>query len=179
MNIAALTMLVWAPLALATEGNSQLGIVWGFSVPDSDNTQPYRLFGIKGSTIMEKEWSLGGYHFLSDKSGEPPTGEKFRYSLHGAELIYQRPTQKGNTVFSLRIGVTKLRTSVAGVDMVYSPYHYGGAIGYDYDLTTHFSFLFEGSYIHALNGKTKVNDVNYEHSGFNLVNFLLALQLRF
>ena len=47
-----LTLAALSPRAFAADKGSQFGLLWGLSVPDADNTNPFHLFGVKGETFM-------------------------------------------------------------------------------------------------------------------------------
>lgn len=163
---------------MRAEGGSQMGVMWGYSVPDAANTQPYRLFGVKGSAFLTPQITLGGYYLMTDNSGQPPNGDKFRYSIHGIESSYHIPNSGGETVVGVRVGMTKVHGKEGTTDLVYSPYHYGLAVGYDWYLFTKLSFGFEGSYVHVLKGRTTYGTGTIESSPFDMLNFMLTLQFR-
>jgi hypothetical protein len=167
-----------APAAWADGIGSQFGLVYGLSVPDAQNTKTYRMWGIKGESFIGPALSLGGYYYASDQGGEIAAVGKFRYTLTGAEMAYHIPNQGGDTFVGFRIGVTKLESTQAGTDLVFSPYHYGFALGYDYPLTSHFVVGFEGSYLHALPGRTEYGGVIYNEDSFSIISFLISMQFR-
>lgn len=172
-------LLTWAPYGFAADGfGSQFGVMYGLSVPDVDNTNMYRLFGVKGEAYLIPQFSAGGYYLQSDKSGEISPTQKFRYSLAGIEAAYHIPAASGDTFISFRMGMTKVQMNPSNTTVTYSPYHYGIATGYDYFLTSWFSVGFEGSYLHVLPGRSIVNETTYDQNSFNLINFLISLQLR-
>lgn len=171
-------ILTYTPASYAADKGSQFGMLYGFSVPDADNTNPFHLFGMKGEAYINPLVSLGGYYLVSDKSGEKSSVDKFRYTLVGTEAAYHIPAANGDTFIAFRMGMTKLRMSPNQVDMTFSPYHYGLATGYDYYLTSVFSIGFEGSYLHVLPGRTVVNTVEHNQPSFNIINFLVSLSLR-
>lgn len=181
----SLKLILWMCAALGTlpafaDGGkgSQFGIVYGLSVPDAENTKHYFMFGIKGAAFVSPAVSLGGYYFQSDTKGELSVTQKFRYSVTGMETAYHMPAATGDTFVAVRIGVTKVENTQGGSDLVFSPYHYGVALGYDYFLGSYASLGFEGSYLHALPGRTISNDVIYETKSFNIISFLVSLQIR-
>ena len=174
--VAALTM--WAPALFADGAGSEFGVVYGLSVPDAENTGAFRLFGVKGEAFILPQFSIGGYYLESDNTGQISDAIKFNYNLTGVEAAYHLPASDGDTYIAFRMGLTKLRENPNLVDTTYSPYHYGFATGFDYYLTSMFSIGFEGSYLHVLPGRTQLNSVIYEQPSFNLINFLVSLQLR-
>lgn len=161
------------------EKGAQFGMVWGLSVPDAQNTNPYTLYGVKGEAILSPQFSTGGYFFASNRAGELSDSQKFRYSLTGVQATYHVPATGGDMYFALRVGVTKLQKSISPtLDGTFSPYHYGITTGYDYFIGEMLSIGFEGSYLHVLPGRTNLNSVDYEQDSFNIINFLITLQLR-
>jgi hypothetical protein len=171
-------LFTWGPALLAADKGSQFGMMYGLSVPDADNTNAFRAFGIKGEAYLVPSFSAGGYYIQSDHSGEVSSTQKFRYSLTGVEAAYHIPAAQGDTFIGFRMGMTKLQESPSATDLTYSPYHYGIATGYDFYLTSVFSIGFEGSYLHVLPARTSVGGATYIQDSFNLINFLVSLQLR-
>lgn len=165
-------------VAFAEGTNAQFGIVYGSSVPDSDNTKPYWLTGVKGAAYVMPTVSVGGYYYFSDTSGQPSSTEKFRYSLHGLEVAYHMPAGTGEVFFALRGGFSKVETESAGTKVTYSPYHLGMATGYDYFLAPWFSVGFEGSFLHAKKSYTTDAGVDHDLDAFNILNFLATVQIR-
>jgi len=157
---------------------AQFGILYGRSVPDAENTNPFGLAGVKGEGFVTPVFTLGGYYLVSDKSGEPAQTDKFRYSLHGIQGSYRMPSAKGEAFLSLRTGITKLKTTNDGLDRTFSPYHYGVATGYDFVLLSWLSVGFEGSYLHVQDSKTTEVGARFQERSFNIINFMVALQLR-
>ena len=180
LTILTALVLVWGTSfeAFAADKGSQFGILWGLSVPDADNTNTFHLFGVKGASFITPLLSVGGYYMASDKTGEVSSVEKFRYTMTGIEGAYHIPAAAGDTFIALRIGITKLKESPNGADATFSPYHYGLASGYDYYFNSFLSLGFEGSYIHCLPNRTTVNGVEINANSFNIINFLISLQLR-
>ena len=163
----------------AADKGSQFGVVWGLSVPDADNTNTFNLFGVKGAAIISPQFSTGGYYLTSNKAGELSDTQKFRYSLTGVQAAYHMPASGGDTFFALRIGMTKLQKNISpSLEGTFSPYHYGIATGYDYYLGESFSMGFEGSYLHVLPGRTNISGTDHNQDSFNIINFLISLQLR-
>ena len=169
--------LTWSP-GIHADKNSQFGILWGLSVPDADNTNPFHLFGVKGASFLSPALSVGGYYIVSDHAGEVSTANKFRYSLTGIEGAYHIPAATGDTFIATRIGIAKLQKTPNGTDTTFSPYHYGIASGYDYYFNSFLSIGFEGSYIHCIPNRTNVNGVDINLDSFNIISFLISLQLR-
>jgi hypothetical protein len=174
--IAAATMACGAH---ADGAGAQFGIVYGMSVPDAENTNPYRMAGVKGEAFITPAFSAGGYYMMSDKSGEPSQLEKFRYSLHGVQSAYHIPSANGDTFVAFRVGLTKVKaTPATSVDKTFSPYHYGIATGYDYHLTSWMSFGIEGAYLHVQRSRTSDTSGRFEQDSFNIINFMVTAQLR-
>jgi hypothetical protein len=157
---------------------SQAGLVYGLSVPDAENTNPYMLTGIKGSARLTPYFSTGGYYMTSDKQGAPSSTDKFRYSIAGVEAVYHIVQGQGDTYFGVRAGITKIKTSPNGEDATFSPYHYGIATGYDYLIYPWLAVGFEGSYLHAERGKTIQNGATIQLDSFNIMSFLASIQIR-
>jgi hypothetical protein len=167
------------PIALAEDGATHAGIVFGLSVPDADNTDPHQLVGVKGATSIFPNWGVGGYYFTT---GVPvgSGGRKFHYTLPGIEVSFAIPIAGGEPYMSARAGMSKIRTMENGLDVIYSPNHYGIAVGYNYFLTDWLSLGFEGSYMHILKSNTTPasGGPQYFLPAFNVINFLMALEIR-
>lgn len=158
-------------------GGSQMGILYGLSVPDAENTNPHHMYGVKGSAFLAPVFSVGGYYLISGKT-EGGGGDKFDWSLHGLEASYHIPSGSGDTFVAFRAGLSKIRTQKNSVDVIFSPYHYGIASGYDYYLTSWLSLGFEGSYYHVQKSRTDLNSVRYDNDSFNIMSFMVSLLLR-
>src|SRR5207302_1467226 len=100
---------VWGPSLFAADKGSQFGMMYGLSVPDADNTNAFRAFGIKGESFIVPQFSMGGYYLQSDHSGEVSSSQKFRYSLTGIEAAYHIAAAQGDTFIGFRMGMTKLQ----------------------------------------------------------------------
>ena len=180
--MAAVILLAWSSSVFAFDGKaSQFGFTYGFSVPDANNVGAYKLAGIKGETFIFPMLAIGGYFLNSDSSGQTnnAANNKFTYAMDGLSLAYHSTNQGGDSYLALRIGVSKVRMNPQGTDVIYSPYHYGLASGYDYYITNNISMGFEGSYIHVLPGRSTVNNVTFDQPSFNTINFMISVQLRF
>lgn len=158
--------------------HAQFGILYGLSVPDQPNTSSFHLTGIHGEAIVTPAFSIGGYHLVSDRTGQTSQLFKFQYSLTGVEAAYHLPVTSGDTFMAFRMGMTKLQMNPSGSDVIYAPYHYGVTVGYDYYWTSWLSLGFEGSYLHVLPGRAFINSTQIDQPSFNLMNFLVALQFR-
>jgi hypothetical protein len=175
-----LSLLLWSPQLWAqAAAGSQFGFLAGLTVPDAENTLPHHIAGIKGAAFISPTISLGGYYLVSGKS-EGDDGLKFDYSIHGVEFGYHIPAAKGDTTVAFRTGVTKIRTEdvATSTSLIYSPYHYGLAVSYDYYLTNWVSLGFEGSYIHMEDSRTTGGGLKFEQDSFNMIGFLIVLQFR-
>jgi hypothetical protein len=115
----------------------------------------------------------------SDSSGDPSSTLKFRYSIHGIQNAYHIPTQSGDAFIALRIGISKVNTNPSGSDIIFSPYHYGIASGYDYNINNFFSVGFEGSFLHVFQSSTNQNGLEVTQKAFNIMSFLVAFQVKF
>lgn len=177
LRIAATLTLLWSPALFAENKGSQFGMLYGLSVPDAENTKQYYLFGLRGAAFVNPSVSFGGYFMQSDNKGEKSVTQKFRYSLTGMEAAYHIPSGGADTFFALRIGVTKVENTQGGEDLIFSPYHYGVAVGYDYYLGTYTSIGFEGSYLHVQPGRTEGSTLTFETKSFNIISFLMSLQI--
>lgn len=175
--ILAAASLLMGPRTAYAERGAQAGLVYGYSVPDAANTAPYVLSGVKGSAFLNPTFSVGGYFLFSDKQGAPSETEKFRYSLHGLEGLYHMASAGGDTYFGLRIGITKVHTNPNGIDTVFSPYHYGVVAGYDIPVLSWLGLGFEASYLHAQRGKTNQNGSSVFLNSFNMMSFMVSLQI--
>lgn len=179
-KLALLALGVFISAFASADGRGQFGFVYGYSVPDAQNTKPYTLTGAKGLAYITPTFSLGGYYYMSDSKGEPSNAEKFSYSLHGIEPAYHIPSAGGDTYIGIRIGLTKLSETRLGnsSNLVFSPYHYGIVSGYDFFLKPWLMLGFEGSYLHVSPSKTFSGGTLFEERAFNIINFLLTLQVR-
>ncbi len=173
--IASLT-LVFSVNVFAADRAAQAGMMYGYSVPDAQNTNPYILMGVKGSAFITPSFSTGGYFLVSDKQGAPSSADKFRFSVSGVHATAHIPNGTGDTFIGLRIGITKVNRNPNGVDATFSPYHYGIATGYDYHVRPYFSLGFEGSYLHVQPGKTTQNGTVVEMDAFNIMSFMITAQ---
>lgn len=154
-----------------------MGFVYGMSVPDSDNSNPHRIFGVKGLAYLLPQFSLGGYYLDSGKN-EGTGARQFDYTLHGIEGAFHILNGAGDTFVALRVGSSKVHTEENGVRLIFSPYHYGLAAGYDYSILPWLSFGFEGSFLHVDSSTTTANTVYYSEDSFGLMQFLAAVQFR-
>ncbi|OQW47911.1 MAG: hypothetical protein A4S09_14020 [Proteobacteria bacterium SG_bin7] len=162
------------------EGSSaQFGIVGGYSVPDAENTNPHQLYGVKGSANVSGGLGLGGYYLLTG-SAEGASGGNTRwdYSLHGVELNYTLSGGKGTTYLAFRVGLSKVNTTQSSVDLLFSPYHYGFVVGYDYPVLGAFNIGFEGSYLRIENSSTTLSGTSYLIDKSNIMNFLVSFSFR-
>ncbi len=177
----ALLLLVGASNAFAGDKNSQFGLSYGFSVPDANNVGAYKMYGFKGEYFLTQSLSVGGYFLISDTSGQTSnaSNNKFSYSLHGLDTAWHMPASNGESFVAFRMGVTKLHMNPGGQDLIYSPYHYGFASGYDFFVTSKLSLGFEGSYLHVLPGRSSFNNVTYDQPSFNIISFMVSMQFRF
>lgn len=160
------------------EGGSQMGILYGYSVPDADNANPHKMFGVKGTANIAGSFNMGGYYLVT--GGEVGTGgDKFDYSIHGIEGIFQLGAGgSGKTFLGLRVGIAKVRTEESGTNLIFSPYHYGPVCGYDFNFTSWLSFGFEGSFVYVEKANTVKSSVQYDNDSFSVLSFLATLQLR-
>ena len=181
-NLAvALLLIMGAPNAFANDKSSQFGLVYGFSVPDANNVGAYKIYGFKGEYFLTQALSVGGYFLLSDTSGQTSnsSNDKFKYSLHGLDTAWHMAGSGGESFVAFRLGVTKLHMNPGGQDLIYSPYHYGFASGYDFFVGASTSLGFEGSYLHVLPGRSSYNNVVYDQPSFNIINFMVSAKFRF
>jgi hypothetical protein len=177
--IFSLNLLLSAQ-AFAEGGGAQFGMVGGYSVPDADNTNPHQLYGFKGSANVTGGIGLGGYYLLTG-SAEGVSGGNTRwdYSLHGVELNFALGATSGTTYMAVRVGLSKVNTTQSGVDLLFSPYHYGFVIGHDYNFWGPCYVGFEGSYLRIENSSTTAGGTSYIIDKSNVMNFLIALTFRF
>ena len=153
---------------------SQAGILFGYSVPDAQNSNPHRLFGVKGSASFSPNLRMGGYYYVSGTE-VGTAAVKFDYSLHGIEGILRLAD---GSYLGLRAGITKVRTAPSGKNVIFSPYHYGAAIGYDYALTSWVSMGYEGSFVYVEKSNTTSGGTYYSQEDFSVLSFLITLQFR-
>ncbi len=162
--------------AFAADRAAQAGMMYGYSVPDAQNTNHFVLYGVKGSAFLSPNFSTGGYFLVSDKQGAPSEQEKFRFSVAGVHATAHIPSGSGDTYVGLRVGITKVNRNPNGIDSTFSPYHYGIGTGYDYHVTPYLALGFEGSYLHIQPGKTTQNSTVVEMQSFNIMSFMLTAQ---
>lgn len=169
---------MWTAAAKAQEGGgSQFGVLYGFSVPDADNSNPHKMFGVKGTANITSNFSIGGYYYTAGQ--ELGTGgQNFDYSLHGLEAALQLPGGNGATFVAFRAGITKVKTDMFGPAVIFSPYHYGIASGYNYSVASWFTLGFEGSFLYAEQSTTTTNNTPYELDSFSVLSFLVSMQFR-
>lgn len=115
---------------------------------------------------------------ISDSKGQPSSSDKFSYSLHGVEATYHFGGAKGDTFTGLRAGLSKVNQNPGGVDVTFSPYHYGLVSGHDFYFGSMFSLGVEGSYIYVEKGRTTKGGIIYERDSFNTLSFMISIQLR-
>lgn len=171
------SLILCGGVAFAEGGAGAVGFVYGISVPDADNSNPHRIFGVKGLAFLTPQLSLGGYYLDSGKN-EGTGARRFDYTLHGIEGAFHILNGAGDTFIALRVGSSKLHTEEAGTRLILSPYHYGLAAGYDYSVFSWLSFGFEGSFLHINSSSTTTNSVHYQEDSFGLMQFLGAIQFR-
>ena len=164
--------------AQAGAKRSAAGFLFGMSVADVDNTNPRQLAGLQGSTLISDSISLGGYYLLPGRV-EGQGHRQFDYSLHGIEVAYHIINQTGDTSLALRTGISKIRTEIDGSQVIFSPYHTGLALGYDHYLLSWATVGFEGSIFRFANSRTNLAGTEYREGQFTLINFMLALKIRF
>lgn len=174
--LTAVLALAFCVNAFAADRAAQAGFMYGYSVPDAQNTNPYILHGVKGSAFITPNFSTGGYFLMSDKQGAPNAQEKFRFGLSGVHATAHIPNGSGDTFVGIRIGITKVNTNPGGIDATFSPYHYGIGTGYDYHILPYLSVGFEGSYLHIQPGKTTQNGNTIEMDSFNIMSFMITAQ---
>lgn len=181
-TLITVTLIVLASYAAQSsaqnDAGAQVGVLYGLSVPDAQNSNPRSLYGVKGTANLSPSLSLGGY-YLVNSAEEGSGGRKFEYSLHGIEGAFRIPKGAGATFVGLRAGLSKVRSeSTTGDKYILSPYHYGLVTGHDFSLTKWLSIGFEGSYIVFEGSKTTENGTLYEEEPFNAISFLVSLQFR-
>lgn len=163
----------------AGDKGAQFGLTGGLSAVDAPNTKPFNFTGIKGSVFLAKSFTIGGYYLGSDSSGEGSSTETFRYSIIGLEASYRIGDNAGEGFAAFRAGLTKVTNNTPAQEtIIYSPYHYGAAAGYDYNLNGWSMVGFEGSFLKVFNGRTSLGGVTYERDGFNIISFLISLQFK-
>lgn len=159
-------------------GGAKIGLAYGFTVPDADNTNPRQMWGLVGSSMISPKISLGGYYLVSDKEqGGGAGGRDFKFSVHGLSLTYNEPQGNGVAYFGMKLGLSKLETkNTLGESVILSPYHYGVVLGYDYSLWSWMSFGFEGNYLHFEDSDITINGNSYVEGKFNAISFLMSLK---
>lgn len=153
-----------------------LGIVYGLSVPDADNTHARYLAGLSGTAVLSPQFSFGGYYLFggAEQGGK---GRDFRYSLAGLQARYHFGGNSGETYMGLMAGMTKLRTVDSNTEFILSPYHYGIIAGHDYPLFSKLSIGIEGFFIKVHDAETTNASVTYREDSFNIIGFLASIKL--
>ena len=163
----------------ANVGGAKVGVIMGYSVPDADNTKPRRNWGGVGSAMLNPKFSIDGYYLVADKQ-TGTSAREFKYSTHGLGVTYHTEAGKGDTFFGLRAGLSKVETNDgAGTSLVFSPYHWGIASGYDYKLWSTFSVGFEGSFLLFDNSETTAGGTSYTEDQFRTINFSVTAKFAF
>jgi hypothetical protein len=177
--LAVMLTTLCAGMAFAVDTGAQFGLIGGVSVPDAPNTNQYLLYGIKGSTFATESITIGGYYLMSNK-GTQAAPDGFKYSIVGVQACYQIPAGAGETYLGVRAGITKVNITPLGTttELVMSPYHYGIFTGHDYNIREWLLLGFEGSYLHAETGRATSNGTTYVQDSFNIINFLVSIQVR-
>lgn len=174
-----LTYAVILPLSFAhAEGGSQFGVLYGLSVPDADNVNPHKVFGVKGSAFLTPTFSLGGYFLAAQTNDIGSGGTQFHYNLPGIEAAFHLGGSGGDTFVGARLGISKIKTQQSGVDVLFSPYHYGAVCGYDYLIASWLVVGFEGSFVYVEGSKTNAGGTDYNQDSFSILSFLVSLQLK-
>ena len=164
--------------AQANTGGAKVGLMMGYSVPDADNTKPRRNWGAVGSAMLGAKFSIDGYYLVADKQ-TGTSAREFKYSTHGLGVTYHTVAGKGDTFFGLRAGLSKVETNQSGVDVVFSPYHWGIASGYDYKIWKALTLGFQGSLLLFDDSDTSVNGTNYTEDQFRTINFSVTAKFSF
>jgi hypothetical protein len=172
-------VVVGSRQVFADGATGELGLIYGMTVPDADNTNPRAMTGFKGLAYVGSTWSIGGYYYSAGGSSGSG-GRKFNYSFHGLEGAYRIAAGNGEAFVGLRLGLSKLRTEpVAGTKLILSPYHYGVAAGYDYFIWSMMTLGFEGFYLGVDQSSTNYSGVTYEEKSFHVFGLMTSIQLRF
>lgn len=167
-------------LAQNNSGGAKAGLIYGYNVPDADNTKPHRAWGLTGSAMISANISFGGYYILADKQ-EGTGGRQFETSLHGLSLSHNIPASNGVTFMGIRAGISKLETTdvASGDELIYSPYHWGIAAGYDHKVASFLSIGFEGSYLIFDDSETSTNGATYTEDSFRSIMFAVSTKILF
>lgn len=183
LNYALIVLLILFMGKLASAqaqntGGAKAGVLFGFSVPDAENSRPLQMWGVTGSAQILPSISLGGYYQLADKR-QGSGGREFTYSIHGVSLTYHIQAGQGDTFFGLQAGITKTEVPIDGEDVIFSPYHYGVKSGYDYSLLPYLTAGFEGSFLRFNKSETTTGGETYNEGSFHSINFLVSLKVKF
>lgn len=177
--ISLFIALMLAPKANAEGSAANIGIAYGLSVPDSENTNPRHMFGITGSAYLGSSFSFGGYYYVTGTE-EGANGRKFNYSIHGLKALFHLGSGgSGETYFGVMTGITKLRTSSSNTEFILSPYHYGFISGHDIQIWSWLSVGFEGFFVRVQDYKSTNSGVTYREDPFDIIAFLGTLKLHF
>ena len=184
MQVIALFLfiLLGAPSALwaqqGSQGGGYVGIIYGLSVPDANNTQDHILAGINGGAVISGRFSFGGYHFVSNKK-DGPNNSDFQYSLTGLEGRYNLTTGAKKVFVGLRVGISKIDTVANSTEVTFSPYHYGLVSGYEMQLFSMLNIGIEGSYMAFSRTDTETSGGTVNFSSFRAISFLGVMSINF
>lgn len=160
-------------------GGAKIGLVFGFSVPDADNTTPKQMWGVVGDGKISPNLSLGGYYLIADKS-QGSGGRDFKFSVHGLALTYHQAQGNGDAYYGIKAGLSKVETNDgAGTELIFSPYHYGIVVGYDYSVWSLMSLGFEGNYLTYQESNTTTGGVTYIEKKFSTISFIMSAKFIF
>ena len=177
--LVSLFTLSISSLANAEGSGANLGVAYGLSVPDSENTNPRHMFGITGSAYLGSSFSFGGYYYVTGTE-EGSVGRKFNYSIHGLKALFHLGSGgSGETYFGVMAGITKLRTTSSNVEFILTPYHYGIISGHDVLLTGWLSVGFEGFFIRVQDYTATNSGVTYREDPFDIIAFMATMKLHF
>lgn len=175
----AFALVVFAPRAFAqNSGSAKVGGLFGYSVPDAENVNPYIMYGMTGSASLAPTFSIGGYYLVANKA-QGSGARKFEHSVHGVQALYQIAGGEGETFVGLRAGLSKLRTDDSGNKVIFSPYHYGLVGGHDYRIASWMSLGFEGSFLIFRKSTTTSAGTQIAEPKFKSISFLLSLKFHF
>jgi len=158
------------------DSRGHLSVVYGLSVPDSENTRTHTLYGVNAGAYLMQTFTIGGYHYISNTQKGPNSGN-FNFSLTGLEGRYYLATGEKQVFMSLRAGVSKLNNTINGEGVIFSPYHWGVASGYSTNIWRRLGLGIEGSFLSFGRSKTTNSGTLHEFKPFHAISFLAVLSL--
>lgn len=178
LGLCAFVLCLVGQSAKAQDRAALMGLAYGITVPDADNTNPRFMFGFTGTAYLGTSFSFGGYYYMGGAE-EGSGARNFNYSMAGLQAFYNLPLGQTATFFGAKFGMTKLKTRPGNADLIFSPYHMGIAAGSDYFITERICVGVEGFFLRMSNSTTNLNGQAYSEDSFNLIGFMATTKMSF